>query len=65
MRSWQTTSYGTCVILIGLLSALKLLLDGDPATNPDWNLVAVAFFSGIGHIRARDNSKSDEQVGAR
>ena len=63
MKSWKTTVFGICAILTALAGAVKLLVDGDPATNPDWTAVIAAVAAGIGLVAARDNKVSSEDVG--
>ena len=65
MNSWKTTVFGICAILTAVAGAVKLLVDNDPATSPDWTAVCAAVAAGIGLIAARDNSKSSESVGAK
>jgi len=64
MTSWRTTIGGIIVLLIPILDALKLLFDGDPATNPNWNLLVPQLAAGIALIHARDNKVTSEQAGA-
>jgi hypothetical protein len=63
VKSWKTTVFGICSILVALGGAVKLLVDGDPATNPDWTAVLAAVAAGIGLIAARDNKVSSEDAG--
>jgi len=65
VKSWKTTVMGICAILVAVAGAVKLLVDGDPATNPDWTAVCAAVAAGIGLITARDNNKTSESVGAK
>ena len=65
MMSWKTTASGVLAIVVAVGSAAILLLDGDAATNPDWNSVIAAVMAGLGLILARDNDKSSESVGAK
>jgi len=65
MNSWKTTVAGISVILSAVATAVQLLFDGDPQTNPDFNILAAQIATGVGLLVARDNSKSSEQVGAR
>ncbi len=62
--SWKTTAGGISGILVVVFGAVQLMLDGKPATNPDWTLVIGAITAGIGLIFARDNNKTSEQVDA-
>lgn len=64
MKSWKTTVTGVCAILAALAGAVKLLVDNDPASNPDWVAVASAIAAGIGLIAARDNGVTSERAGA-
>ena len=45
-------------------SVLNQLFDGNPATNPDWNVMLPIIFTSLIGIFARDNGVSSEQVGA-
>lgn len=51
--SKNLTVVGIATILGALAVAAKVLFDGDPATNPDWGVLATAFISGIGMILAK------------
>ncbi len=63
-KSWKTTSaaIGGLIVLIG--TVIKQLSDGDPSTNPDWNVVIPLAITSLVGIFARDNDKTSEQVGA-
>jgi len=65
MSSWQTTTTGILTIVIAVGSAVKVLIDNDISTNPDWNTVAAAITAGLGLIFARDNKVTSERAGAR
>lgn len=58
--SWKTTTAGVIGFLVVALQAAQMLLDGDATTNPDWNLVAVAFMAMVTAITAKDGDKSTE-----
>lgn len=62
--SWRTTALGIAAILSAVAGAASLLLDADPATNPDWTSVLTAIAAGVGLIMARDNNKTSANVGA-
>lgn len=62
--SWKTTVAGIMALVIAVATAISLLVDGDPETMPDWNVVAEAAI-GLGLLFARDNNKSSESVGAK
>lgn len=64
MKSWKTTVGGIGAILAAIGGALNLLFDNNPATNPDWGIVATAVMTGFGLIFARDNNVSSEEAGA-
>lgn len=64
LKSWRTTTTGVLAIIAAIVSAAQMLIDGNPATNPDWSAVAAAVIAGIGLVTARDNKVSSEQVGA-
>src|SRR5688500_20255917 len=65
MKSWQTTLAGIAAIVAAIANAIVAQFDSDPMTVPDWPLVVAAIAAGIGLIRARDNDKSSEDVGAK
>ena len=62
--SWKTTGAGLGALLALVGTTLNQLLDGNPATNPDFNYVLPLFFTSLTGLFARDNNKSSEQVGA-
>lgn len=64
MKSWKTTSAGVAGLITLIASTLTQLTDGNPATNPDWNIVVPMAFTSLIGIFARDNGVSSEQVGA-
>ena len=55
MTSWRTTVLGILTILAVLSGAAVALLDGNPATNPDWPTVIAALTAGFGLIKAKDH----------
>jgi hypothetical protein len=63
--SWRTTVTGIITIVAAVLTAAKLLIDGDPMTNPDWTMTLAAIAAGWGLIHARDNKVTSEQAGAK
>lgn len=63
--SWKTTLFGAGGLASVAFAALSALLDGDPATNPDWNLVFAAALPAMGLLFARDDNRSSEDVGAK
>jgi hypothetical protein len=56
MASWRTTALGILMILGALVAVAKPLIDGDPATNPDFGLAFTTIMGGIGLIAAKDHS---------
>lgn len=65
MTSWKTTTTGVLAIISALVGAAQVLLDGNPATNPDYAVLVPAILAGIGLITARDNNVTSEDVGAK
>lgn len=63
--SRKTTIAGILTVLGVVFSAIGLMMDGDPATNPDWMAVAAAVVAGFGLIFARDADKSSQDSGIR
>lgn len=64
MKSWKTTAAGVAAAIAAIATAAKALWDGDPATSPEWGVVAAAVSAAIGLFLARDNDKRSEDVGA-
>ena len=62
-KSWKTTTGALCGLVALILGAASAMLDNDPATNPDWNAVAIAAVA-VGTMFARDNNVTSEQAGA-
>lgn len=62
--SWKTTITGALILIGALASAGIALLDGNPATNVNFEEVFAAL-SGIGLIAARDDNKTSEKVKAK
>lgn len=62
--SWRTTGTGIGAIVVAVGTALQLSFDDNPRTVPDWNLVAMLIFVGMGQIFSRDNKVSSEEVKA-
>lgn len=61
MNSWQTSSAGVAAILVSLGGLIKGFAD------KDMGLMATSItgiITGIGLLKARDNNKTSEQVGA-
>lgn len=70
--SWKSTTAGIVALVAVISGALSLLLDDNPETNPDWNVVfAVAasiiaqIFNGVGLLFTRDNNITSEEAGAK
>lgn len=64
MKSWKTTAAGVGGILTVIGTALNQMFDGNPATNPDWNLLLPIILTSLIGIFARDNNVTSEQVNA-
>ena len=62
MWSWQTSLTGLCLIVLAVFNAIKTIVDGNPTTNPDWNIAIAEIVTGIGLIFARDNNKSSQML---
>lgn len=60
MKSWQTTLAGVFTILAAVSSAGLALVDGNPATSPDWGVLIAAITAGYGLIKARDQAQHNK-----
>lgn len=65
MKSKETTIAGILAFISLASTQVGFLFDGISTTNPDWGLIIGALFTLIGFIRARDNNKNSESVGAK
>ena len=63
VKSWKTTAMGIVAFLTVALPAAQALLDTDPLTVPDWNLVVGAGSVMLALLFARDNNVSSENAG--
>lgn len=64
MTSWKTTTGGITAIVAAIAGAINLMVDNDPATNPDWSVVMPIIIGAFAILFARDNDKTSEDVGA-
>jgi len=65
VKSWRTTIFGAGGLTSVIVPAINALLDGDPATVPNWEAVVPAIFMAVALFFARDNAVSSESVGAK
>ena len=56
MKSWKTTILGVLTIATAVFGAVMALIDGNPATNPNWETLIAAITAGIGLIAAKDSN---------
>lgn len=56
MRSWKTTVAGVATALGAVSTAVAALLDSDPATVPNWPMVATLLGVAWGLIMAKDET---------
>ena len=65
MNSTNTTMAGILAALAALATAVNYFIDGDPSTQPDWGATISLILVAVGLVKARDNDKSSEDVGAK
>ncbi len=65
LRSWITTLSGIVTMLALLLPEIQSILDDDPTTNPNMQMIMAAFGVGGLGVAARDGNKSSKSVGAK
>ncbi len=58
LKSWKTTAVGVIAGLILILPQIKALIDNDPATICDWNIVMAGVGAIIFGSVAKDGDKS-------
>ena len=59
-KSWRTTVFGAGGILAVVVAAASALFDGDPTTNPNWNILIAALMPAIGNLFSRDDKVTSE-----
>lgn len=64
IANWKTTLAGVFTLLAAVGPQVNTLLDQDPLTNPDWQLVTAAVGAFIGLLAARDGDVTSEKSGA-
>lgn len=57
--SWKTSLFGAGGLLTIWLNVANMLMDNNPATNPDWGMVITATFLGISTMFAKDSNVSN------
>lgn len=60
--SWKTTLFGTGGLVTVLVNTASMLLDDNPATNPDWNLTITTLFLAISALMAKDYNVSNAHL---
>lgn len=63
--SWKTSLFSTGGLATIGYNIASMLLDGDPATNPDWGVYLPLILAAAIGLFARDNDKSSQDVGLR
>lgn len=64
-KSWKTTLFGSGGLVAVWLPVILALVDGDPATAPNFNLAISVTIPALGLLFARDNDVTSEQAGAK
>lgn len=65
MKSWKTTLIGLISGIMLILPQISTVLDEDPTTNPEYQMILAGLAAmGIGGF-ARDNNKSSQDIGIR
>ena len=59
MKDWKTTLAGILVVLGAACTQAVAMLDGNPATVPNWNIVLAAVPVAFGFIFAGDSKKAE------
>ena len=56
LKNWKTTLGAMGLILVSLGNALPLLLDGNPNTSPDWNVLIPELMAAVALLFAADGN---------
>ena len=59
MKNWKTSTFGAGGVVAILTDVLTKLTDGNPLSNPDWNVALPALLTALGLIFARDSKATD------
>jgi hypothetical protein len=57
LLNWKTSIGALGLIIVALGNALPLLLDGNPNTSPDWNLLIPELMAAFALLFAADGDK--------
>ena len=60
--SWKTSATGIIGLIVLIGNVANMLLDDNPATNPDWSLVIPALLAGIGSLFAKDYNATNSPL---
>jgi len=59
MKNWKTTLAGLLIVLGAAATQAAAMLDGNPATVANWNVVLAAVPAAFGFIFAGDAKKAE------
>ena len=57
LSNWKTSVGAIGLIIVALGNALPLLFDGNPNTNPDWNILIPELMAAFALLFAADGDK--------
>jgi len=57
VRSWKTTTVAIITAIMAVGNVVVAIIDGDPATVPNWELTIGVIMTAIGLIFAKDSDK--------
>jgi len=60
----QTQGLGWTAVIAIIAGVVNQLMDGDPTTIPDWNLVIPGILASIGVARSRAKNQTSEEAKA-
>jgi len=61
----KTTVASILAAVTVIFGAVREVIDGDPMTNPDWNVVVPVVIAALGLLFSRDADKSSQDSGVR
>ena len=65
LKNWKTTAAAIGMLLVAVGPVISALADGDPSTQPNWNLFLPEILAAIGLLFSRDANKSSQDSGIR
>ena len=60
--NWRTTTAAILAAVVAVANAVLAIVDGNPVTEPDWNIVVTLLITACGLFFARDARVTSKQL---